>query len=224
MNLITIVDTETTGTNPDQDRCIEVACALYSLELMSPVMYYSNVIETDRNEMEEINRIPAALLQIHGAPTASVWKYVSYVVGRGEAVIAHQASFDRGFFPEDLRSTKPWIDTMEDMEWPEKSSKSLVARALAHGVGVSHAHRALADVDTLVRLFQAVQRNYPKWDIQDALQNALKPRALFKAIVSYDDKDKAKTAGFAWNAPQKRWEKRLIVGHDYKFDFQTQLV
>lgn len=76
--------------------------------------------------------------------------------------------------------------------------------ALAYGVPVWEAHRALTDCTYLVQVFQRCH------DLEALLQAALEPRRLVRARVSYDDRQLAKDAGFRWNEQVPRaWSRRL---------------
>ena len=52
------------------------------------------------------------------------------------------------------------------------------------------------------------------------------PKALFRADVSYDDKDLAKNAGFKWNTDRgkNQWTRRMSKTDKEKLDFpMTQM-
>ena len=155
---VLILDTETTGLDPAVDRCIEVGCILYDTKAAAVIASYASLIgqEDTANAAESINRIAPAMLV--SAPTHDfVWNIVKNHAKTADAILAHRAEFDRGFVPLDLRTIRPWVCTKFHVEWPlGKMGDHLVHLALAHGVGILSAHRALTDCDTLARLLTRV--------------------------------------------------------------------
>src|ERR1700721_2232494 len=138
---VLILDTETTGIDPKTDECIEVACALYHVPSVSVLSSYASLIHLQHhseNPAEHINGIPTSALEHAYSPTY-VWKQVTRLASESSAILAHNAEFDKPFCP---RWDIPWICTMGDVEWQKRQSSTdgLVKLALAHGLGVSHAH------------------------------------------------------------------------------------
>jgi DNA polymerase-3 subunit epsilon len=223
---IVVLDTETTGLDPKVHTAIEVAAVLYCTAHNAPIATFSTLIEADENPVEHINRIPVTLLQ--GAMSADeAWGRVEGLVVEAECIVAHNAPFDRNFTPKEVAKLKPWICSMTDLAYPEPyTSKSLTSICLAHGIAIIGAHRALTDVDMLVRLFQQLSKR--GIDVGEMLETALKsqvPKALIQALVSYDDKQKAKDAGFIWKPPPlKRWEKRMTLEEAKKLPFRTKVI
>lgn len=216
-----IIDTETTGLSPDVDRCIEVGCILYDLELAAPVVAYSSLIgQVDpSNGAEAINRIAPSLIK--EAPNgALVWGIVEQLVKSADVVLAHRAEFDRGFVPAELRTVRPWCCTKFHVEWPlGKVGDHLVHLALAHGVGILAAHRALTDCDILARLLTRVAEM--GHDLDAMLTRAMRPRVRAIAHVSYDDREKAKAAGFSWDGAKREWWREMPIEDVGALPFRT---
>jgi DNA polymerase-3 subunit epsilon len=216
-----ILDTETTGLNPEMDATIEVACALYDIEYASVVASFASLIQCDHNSAELVNRIPVRLL-IDAPISGSVWPQVVSLALRADVIVAHRAEFDIQFVPKELQKLKPWACSKFDMDFPcgkPERGEHLVHLALAHDVPVYTAHRAMADVDTLVRTFQAAHRlNH---DVSNMIARSLRPKGVFQALVSFNDKDKAKEAGFSWNPEAKTWSRRMFVDEVSKLPFKT---
>lgn len=207
LRTVCIVDTETTGLDPSNDVLLEVAAAVWSVEHRAMVSCASWLVDTGtrENPAEAINGIPAGILAL-GVPVAQMERELSVMLGASDAVLAHNAAFDRAWFSPPMQAARPWICTCDDVEWPRPSSRSLVAIALAHGVGVVHAHRALSDVMTLVRL---LERAAELTDVHALLQRGLRPKAKFKAVVSYERREEAKLAGFRWDASSRGWYRTM---------------
>lgn len=223
MKTIAILDTETTGLDPARDRCIEVACVLYSVEHAAAIVSFSTILRASENAAEEVNRIPASLLRGPYAPdnVAECWKRVAEMCAPAEAIVAHRAEFDRGFVDASIRDLRPWICSKFDMEWPlGKPGDHLVHLALAHGLGVVHAHRALTDCDTLCRLFMRVQEM--GHDIPAMLARAMLPRVRIVSLAPFEQKDEVKALGFAWDPDRRQWWRRCIVGEVPAYPFAVR--
>ncbi len=220
MKTLAVIDTETQGLDPAKDACIEVAVILYDIEHAAPVESYASLIRAKGNAAEAVNRIAPSLLE--SAPRGGdVWSVVRAMVARADAVVAHRAEFDRGFVLPELRDAKPWICSKFDIEWPHgKLGDHLVHLALAHGVGVMEAHRALTDCETIVRLFQRVAAMGT--DVPAMLARAMRPKVTVIAQVSYDDREKAKGAGFAWDASGRFWHRTMARDDIAALPFPTR--
>lgn len=218
---VLILDTETGGLNPAVDPCIEVGCILYSVEHATPITSYSTLLGADSNGAEAINGIPLAALR--GCPVSkeASWTNVLSMASFADAIVAHRAEFDRAFVPTVLRNSKPWICSKFDLEWPKATriGESLVPLALAHGLGVSHAHRALTDCDLISRLFTRVAEM--GFFLEPFLERGLRPKGLFVALVSFEDKDLAKNASFQWEESTKRWMRTMAIEDAAKLPFRT---
>lgn len=210
ISTIMIIDVETTSLDPATGQLLEVATALWSVEHRSLVKARSWILRAASNEAEAVNGIPAALVQgyPHGLDMLATESLVQSWAKEADAIVAH-GDFDRKWFGGEQIQSCVWIDSCDDIEWPRAStSRSLVALALAHGVGVSHAHRALSDVMTLVQLFE---RAAEMTDVEAMLVKAARPRKTYRAHVSYETNALAKERGFRWNPDRKMWVRRLAV-------------
>jgi DNA polymerase-3 subunit epsilon len=219
---ILILDTETTGTDPDAV-CIEVACVLYSVTYATPVRVFSSLLRAEGNAAEAVNGIPPAMLT--DAPTADrVWPAVAKFAGQADAIVAHGAEFDSRFVPIDACAGRPWICSCQDIAWPRqmRQGESLVKLALAHGLGVATAHRALADCDLLARLLSRVAELGT--DLVPLLERGLRPKATFVALVPFERKDEARDAGFRWEGETKRWLRTMAVEDAALLPFPTRNV
>ena len=112
---------------------------------------------------------------------------------------------------------------MEDLRWPAerqlRSRPSVRDLALAYGVPVWSAHRALTDCNYLAEVFARCD------DLETMLLHGLEPRQLMRARVSYDDRHLAREAGFRWNDPVKgAWTRRLSQREIKSLDFPVEPV
>ena len=101
----------------------------------------------------------------------------------------------------------PWVCTCHDFQWPRQTrpGQSLLELAAMHDIGIYRTHRALTDCQLIAALFDHMN-NLPAM-----FEKALRPKGIFKAKVSYDEKELAKKEGFKWIAERKSWERRMAV-------------
>jgi DNA polymerase-3 subunit epsilon len=221
MKRILILDTETTGLDPTRDACIEVAAVLFDLEHASTIESYASLIRASANPAEAINAIPAALLD-SAPPADDVWPRVEALARRADAIVAHRAEFDRGFVHASVRDSAPWVCSKFDLEWPKSTrvGDGLVSLALSHGLGVANAHRAMTDCDTLARLFMRVHEMGV--DLPRMIARGMRPKVRVVALVSYDDRDKAKSAGFSWDPSRKEWARTIFQDEIASLPFRVR--
>jgi DNA polymerase-3 subunit epsilon len=214
-----ILDCETTGLVPPTDRAIEVAVILYDLQLATPLASYSSLIRSPDNAAESINQIPVAVLT--AAPEAAdVWRRIGVYLEHADVVLAHRADFDRSFTPEPYASLRTWCCTKFHVSWPHgKLGDHLVQLALAHGLGVVHAHRAMSDCDTIARILTRVAETTP---LVPLLVHAMRPRSKVVALTTYDERELTKSAGFAWNPKSKVWWGELAADQLAALPFATR--
>jgi len=222
MNIL-LLDTETTGMNPEVDRCIEVACCLYDTTTASPIVSYSSLIKHDANPAEPINRISVKSL-LNAPDEWEVWPKVLNLAEKAECLVAHRASFDRLFVNEMLRD-RIWICSKSDILWPDlrggtMAGDHLVHLSLFYGLGVVSAHRALTDVDIMVRIFTRVAEL--GFDLDKMLTSAMRPKERFVALVPYEKKDTAKKLGFLWDADRREWYRHMPPEDTPKLPFQVR--
>lgn len=220
MKAILIVDTETTGLDPDVDLVLEVGAVLWSVEHKTTMVAYSSLVKRiTGNPAFAVNGIPEGALPL-GAPFECALADVEELAARADAIVAHNAEFDRAFLPT-LTAHMPWICTKSDVKWPRaEQGASLVATVLAHGLGVASAHRALTDCRLIVRLLERCHEL--GHDVNAMLERGLRPKARFVAQISYDDRENAKAAGFRWEKPH--WVRTMAVEDAAALPFPVRVV
>jgi DNA polymerase III epsilon subunit-like protein len=223
ISTLLLLDTETTSLDPTTGQAIEVAVTLYDVASACPLESYASLIRADRNEAEHVNGIPVAALA-KARPADFVWAYVDAVAVLADAVVAHQASFDRAFVPAHVASAIPWICSKDDLLWPRalREGDSLVNLVLAHGLGIGHAHRAAADTDMLARLFTRTRELGT--DLQTLLARGLRPKALFAIADRSFNAERnalAKELRFRWEADKKMWTKVMAKEDAAKLPFDV---
>lgn len=212
---ILIVDVETSGLDPAKDDVVEIGCVLWDIEHCTIVEVMSG-LTGGTNAAAEINGIPESLLATV-CDDEAVWRAAGRLAEKADCFLAHNASFDRAFAAAMLdprledgqpATPTPWICSMDDVTWPLPApSRSLTAIALAHGVPVVSAHRALTDCLTLARLLEncAMRGVDVRAMLEEGLRRALLPRYRFVSLEPYARKDEVKAAGFRWDDAKREW-------------------
>lgn len=223
-----IIDTETTGIDPNQDRVIEIGALLYSATYQTTLAQLSFLLYAPDNAAEPINQIPVAALSVLSSSIQQQsLTLLQRMASETNYVVAHNAEFDAQWFDDVTlpilrdchQQPLPWLCSMADMTWPKQNrpGQSLINLALAHGIGVSSAHRALTDCQLLAELFNRLESDV----LTNLINQAIRPKALFKAMVSYDDRQLAKDAGFKWHAEDKTWRRRMAIEDAARLPFQV---
>ena len=214
-----IVDTETTGLDPQLDHCLEVGVILFDVPSRQLLAQQSFLLPVETNAAEAINRIPASATNLP-QPWRPALSYLRSLLDAADVLVAHNAAFDRQWFGRGhLPATdKRWLCSMEDVRWPAgrqlRSRPSVRDLALAYEIPVWAAHRALTDCIYLAEVFRRCE------DLEQLLERGLEPRQLMRAQVSYDDRHLARDAGFRWNEPVKgAWARRLSEREARDLDF-----
>lgn len=204
-----ILDTETTALRPEDGDCIEVGAVLFAVANRTVLTQVSFLLPCWENGAEAVNRIPAAVTQLD-QPWREALHCFMAMAAQADAILAHNAAFDRQWFGQGALPAlnKHWICSMEDIRWPReknlRAAPSVRDLAIAYGVPVWAAHRALTDCTYLAHVLERCD------DLEGLLQVACEPRRLYRAQLSYNDRHLAKEAGFRWNElVPGAWSKRL---------------
>ena len=220
MDTLLLLDTETTGLDARTATVVEIGAVLWSIEHGCILATWSDLVTQSSNDAESINRIPSASLAAGITRDQALGRLAAMVL-RADAIVAHRAEFDSSFLPEVTQ--RPWVCSKFDIEWPlSKIGDPLVRVALAHGVPVTVAHRALTDCLLLARTFEAVHAAGGASKVRELLTRAMRPKTLVQAMVSYDDREQAKAAGFAWEPSTKRWTRRIAIEDVPALPFRTR--
>lgn len=204
-----ILDTETTALRPEDGDCIEVGAVLFAVASRAVLTQMSFLLPCQENGAEAVNGIPAAVTRLDQPWREALHCFLA-MAAHADAILAHNVAFDRQWFGNGVLPAldKPWICSMDDIRWPQeknlRAAPSVRDLAIAYGVPVWAAHRALTDCTYLVHVLERCD------DLEGLLQAACEPRRLYRALLSYDNRHLAKEAGFRWNEPVPgAWSKRL---------------
>ena len=221
---ILILDTETTGLDNKVDDCLEVGSILFNVKSRSVLAQQSFLLPVEINNAEKINNIPAEITRLP-QPLSEAIKYFESLVRVSDVIVAHNAEFDMKWFGLNKlpQIEKQWICSMDDITWPVdrqlKTRPSVRDLALAYGVPVWNAHRALTDCIYLAEVFKRCS------ELEKMLIRALEPKVLLRAEISYEKRHLARNAGFRWNdAIKGAWSRKMSRRDMEKLEFPVHEV
>lgn len=147
-----VIDVETTGFSPYSDEIIELGMVLFSIDLpvvkITRIEEYSGLREPGCMIHPRASAVNGITLNVVRGHTLDFDRAES-IIERSHLLIAHNASFDKGFtgrlLPSVLR--KPWYCTMKGIDWYGNGfeSKRLQYLLKEHAINIKRSHRALDD-------------------------------------------------------------------------------
>jgi DNA polymerase-3 subunit epsilon len=169
--LLLIVDFETTGTNPNHDRPLELGAILYSVEDHTSIAQIATLIPSPTNPVESINHIKPIATQKVSRTYKQALKLFSAYAEVCDYLIAHNSDFDSQWLGkyEIPCSNKPWLCTAKDFEWSKIKQKRVSLKRLAYSYGVimPQQHRALSDSQVIASIFDRVK------SLEEMIQHAI---------------------------------------------------
>lgn len=208
------IDLETTGLNEYEDEIIEIGLVLYAPEDKTIVEMESFLVQRGilggkaiPDEIEALTGISELMRNAHGESVDQAAARLHLYLDRAHKVVAHNRDFETRFLGERLSiwiEDARWIDTRYDLPYePEsKGNGSLSEICMSHGIFNPCPHRALPDALAMMQLLA----KYPYYDVA---MLAKEPKIHIIALVSYDERDKAKALGYHWDGLTKTWGKQV---------------
>jgi DNA polymerase III subunit epsilon len=148
-----IVDVETTGTNSDRDKIIELGICLFEYDRQNGRIYrvlgswewFEDPGFPMPPEITKITGITDEMVAGHRVDDLTVNDLLSRVV----LIIAHNADFDRRFLERRLpafAAAKHWACSRFDIDWKAEGVRSSALEFVAYSLGFFHdGHRAASD-------------------------------------------------------------------------------
>jgi len=220
-----IVDCETSGFSAETDKITELGMALVESDTWRMLEVQSFLIQqsvTLSPFIQELTKIRQEDLQ-GGVPETGAKELFMGMLQSADYLVGHNIKeFDIKFL-EALVGEKivvPMIDTRIDLPLKYKpKSHSLGNLIVDHEFLNYYPHSALGDVLVTMKLLS-------KYDIKETIELATIPAITVQAIVSFENKDKAKARGYHWEPNTKRWlttmKENKYNASDY--DFRTKIV
>jgi DNA polymerase-3 subunit epsilon len=221
LQTICILDTETDGVDSSKNVVVEIGAVWWHIGLGCMLACWSELVVRESNAAQDANGIPPEALA-YGLPWDHAMEGLKSRVARADAIMAHNESFDRGFLGD---LGKFWVCSMDMFPWPNaESGQALIKVAVAHGVAVTQAHRALSDCLLISRALERVHEREGADGIRERLRLAMRPRSRCVAMTTYAQKDITKKAGFRWNSEMKSWWRDVVDEEIVKLPFAVRRV
>jgi DNA polymerase-3 subunit epsilon len=213
-----ILDTETTGLDPETDKIIELGIVI--VEYCPETGQFYRVLET-YNELEDPGMpISSESIKIHGitddmvAGKRIIDSDVEHLMSDVGLIIAHNAAFDRGFVESRLPifKEKAWACSLVQIPWKSEGFSTASLEFLAYRFGFHFsAHRAS---DDCFALLEVLNSELPvsgvkvlKMLLDAARTSGIK---LWALNTPYETKDKLKKRGYRWDDVRKTWCRTVL--------------
>lgn len=216
-----VVDTETTGTNPDKDAIIELGMVLFEFDPETGIAY--NALESFDQLEDPGFLIPPESTAVHGITDemvagkkideASVEKFLEGV----SLVVAHNSKFDRVFLEKRLPifETLPWGCSIAQVDWNAEGIGSAKLDYIAYQYGLFYeAHRAEVDCFALLEILQKPLPKSGELALKSILNSlGQKSYTVYATGSPFETKDTLKARSYRWDADKKCWH-ITITGDD----------
>src|SRR5215471_13602290 len=205
--LAAVVDVETTGTNPESNRIIELGICLFEYDRQSGRIY--RLLGASEWLEDPGLSIPPEITKITGITDAMVAgqriddSAVDDLLSRVVLVIAHHADFDRRFLEKRLPTfaTEHWACSRADIDWKAEGIRSSALEFVAYSLGFFHdQHRAASDCRATVHVLAQKLPGTGRLAFQALLERARFPTwRLWARNAAIEKKDVLKARGYSWS-------------------------
>lgn len=202
-----ILDTETTGLDPQVDEVIELGMVLFEYSPLTGRIYG---VTASFDELRDPGRhIPAEITAITHITDDMVRgraideEAVAAFIAPASLVISHNAAFDRPFVERrwGVFATKPWGCSMTQVPWRDEGIATQKQELIALSEGFFYdAHRAENDCRALLHILATPLPMSGQPALKPLLDHALADDAHIWAIgAPFDAKDVLKARGYRWS-------------------------
>jgi DNA polymerase III subunit epsilon len=210
-SVIGIVDTETTGTDPEVDEVIDLALVTLEINGAGEIV---RIISAQHGLRQPSMPIPPAITAITGISDADVQgldinvPMVELRLHTADVLIAHCAKFDIGFVERLIPGIAgaAWACSANDFDWLAAGFDGRKLGHLVNQIGYfNDAHRAMTDVVSLVNLL-AHRLPSGRTVLADLLDNASRTTIRLEATgAPYSRRHYLKRRGYSWDADATVW-------------------
>ena len=212
-----VIDTETTGTDPRQDRIVELSVLRF--EYCPATGVPSRVLEVYSSLEDPGRPIPPESTAIHGITDEMVKGQriddarVEALLSGATLVIAHNAAFDRPFLEARLPAfaAKPWACSHVQVPWSEEGLAGSKLEYLGLHCGFFYdAHRSESDCRALLEVLRTPLPKSRRTPLFVLLEQSRVPGLELWATGSpFESKDTLKARGYRWNPEKRCWYRRV---------------
>lgn len=216
-----VVDTETTGTNPDKDAIIELGMVLFEFDPVTGNAY--NVLGSFDQLEDPGFPIPPESTGVHGITDEMVAgkhiddSRVEQFLEGVSLVVAHNSKFDRVFLEKRLPifESLPWGCSFAQVDWRGEGVGSAKLDYIAFQYGYFYeAHRAEMDCFALLEVLQQRLPRSGELVLKSILDSLVQKSYTVYAIGSpFETKDVLKARSYRWNGDRKCWHS-TVTGDD----------
>lgn len=213
-----VIDTETTGIDPDKDVIIELGMVLFEYDPETGAAY--RVLATFDQLEDPGFLIPPESIAVHGITDEMVAgkriddaEVTAFLEGVS-LVIAHNAKFDRVFLEKRLPvfESQSWGCSFAQVDWSGEGLGSAKLDYIAYNYGFFYeAHRADTDCYALLEILQQPLPKSGELVLASLLNQLDQNNYQIYAVGSpFETKDILKARGYRWNGDKKCWHTSVV--------------
>ena len=209
---LALIDTETTGLDSATDAVIEIAYLIIEVDALGQLV---RAVRRGAGFIDPGRPIPERVTQLTGITDADVRgcridpAFGERVLGACDVLLAHNAGFDAPFVERLMQGLagKAWACSASDYDWLANGWDGRKQGHLLMQAGwFNDAHRAAADVASLLHLLVQPSRGLNLTILGEVLANAERPTVRLEATgAPFSTRGELKARGYRWSPRDKVW-------------------